>query len=71
MVISIDNCYNIIYNYVNLRTISNKLMIMIQEIYSNMIFNNIGSKSINYISKQAILLKNTNGVTISNSKFIL
>lgn len=37
--------------------------------FDNMIFNNMGSKSINYISKQAILLKNTNGVTISNSKF--
>ena len=36
-----------------------------------MIFNNIGSKStnMNYITKQAILLKNTNNVTISNSKF--
>ena len=39
--------------------------------FDNMVFNNIGSKStnVNYITKQAILLKNTNNVTISNSKF--
>lgn len=76
MVISIDNCYNIIYNYVSLRTISNKLMIMIQEIYSNMIFNNKNIKRITAAAIGTILMAQyiptaeASGAVITNDMYV-